>query len=123
MEQRQLEREPEHGEGKEPEFEPLSESIDDPPGLLPVLVTAIGIVLTVGLVALIPPLREAAGHAISDWADLQSAIAAQMRREGRRLRSSRRLHRLPAFRLFVPRGWSRLHACRLHRVFTAANRD
>ena len=65
MEQRQLEREPEHGEGDEPEFEPLSESIDDPPGLLPVLVTAIGILLTVGLVALIPPLREAAEHAIS----------------------------------------------------------
>jgi uncharacterized membrane protein YdjX (TVP38/TMEM64 family) len=45
--------------------EPLSDAIDDKPPLLPVLITAVGCLAIVGLIALIPPLREAAGHAIS----------------------------------------------------------
>ncbi len=48
---------------------PLSEVIEDPPSLVPVLVTFVGIVVIVGVIALIPPLREAAGHAIAGDTD------------------------------------------------------
>jgi uncharacterized membrane protein YdjX (TVP38/TMEM64 family) len=65
MEQRQLPREPDRQQDEEEDFEPLSETIDDKPSLLPVLITVIGVALMIGTVALIPPLREAAEHAIS----------------------------------------------------------
>lgn len=63
MEQRQLPRDPAEDTQEAP-GEPLSETIDDKPPLMPVLVTALGCVLMVGLIALIPPLREAAEHAV-----------------------------------------------------------
>lgn len=55
--------------GEREEVPPLSEVIEDPPSLLPVLVTFVGIVVIVGVIALIPPLREAAGHAIAGDTD------------------------------------------------------
>lgn len=55
--------------GEREDVPPLSEVIEDPPSLLPVLVTLVGIVVIVGVIALIPPLREAAGHAIAGDTD------------------------------------------------------
>lgn len=46
------------------EGEPRGDPGEERPPLLPVAVTAAGILLLVGLIALIPPLREAAGYAI-----------------------------------------------------------
>ena len=52
-------------QGEHEDVPPLSEVIEDPPSLLPVLITFIGIVVIVGVIALIPPLREAAEDAIA----------------------------------------------------------
>lgn len=51
--------------GEDEQVPPLSETIDDPPSLMPVLITVIGIAVICGVIALIPPLREAAQHAIA----------------------------------------------------------
>jgi len=47
------------------ENQPLSESIEERPPLLPVFITIAGILVIAGMVLLIPGLREAAEHAIS----------------------------------------------------------
>lgn len=69
MEQGRLQRDPELSDAEQEVYEPLSETIDDRPPLLPVLITVIGIAAMIGFVALIPPLRTAAEHAISGDTD------------------------------------------------------
>lgn len=76
MPQPQVEREPPpDGLATGEEIPPLSETIDDRPSLMSVALTVVGILLVGGLIALIPPLREAAGHAISgDTEELRESL-------------------------------------------------
>lgn len=57
--------EAEPGEREGEDVPPLSEVIEDPPSLLPVLLTVVGITVIIGVIALIPPLREAAQDTIN----------------------------------------------------------